>query len=369
MSTNINFIPFDKNSKEVRGIYKFMSEILTIVEVRDYVLKLMATFLSGSTKSEKFHVWSGSGGNGKSKLIELLEMSMGDYAGKMNISNLTQKRGNAGSANPELARTKGKRFINMQEPDEHCKLNVGLMKEMTGGDKIIARALYKEPIEFKPQFKMVLTCNDKPELPPDDEGTWRRVVLVEYASKFRHDPMGSWYNSENIKLTLEKHLENIKLRVKSDYWVPDSIENPQFPIDESLNLKFEDWAEPFMSLLINIYKENRNIDLKEPLQVKEYTKKYREQSEHFKEFINDKIIIDNSSDKILRLDEIYNEYKLWYKSSYPQCNSSKTKNKFKIFMDKNFEDYWILDKKYSKTGFRRLVLVTQETNYYDELDE
>ena len=38
-------------------------------------------------------------------------------------------------------------------------------------------------------------------------------------------------------------------------------------------------------------------------------------------------------------------------------------------MDKNFEDYWILDKKYSKTGFRRLVLVTQETNYYDELDE
>ena len=36
------------------------------------------------------------------------------------------------------------------------------MKELTGGDKIIARGLHKDSVEFKPQFKMVMTCNDKP---------------------------------------------------------------------------------------------------------------------------------------------------------------------------------------------------------------
>ena len=367
MSTCIDFIPFDEHSNEIRGIQKFFSEILTIKEVCDYVLRLMSSFLSGSTKSEKFHVWSGSGGNGKSKLIELLEKSLGDYAGKMNISNLTQKRGNAGSANPELARTKGKRFINMQEPDEHCKLNVGLMKEITGGDKIIARALYKEPVEFKPQFKMVLTCNDKPELPPDDEGTWRRVVLVEYASKFRHDPLGSWFNKDKERITNEEHKQNMNLNRKGDYWVPDNMESPQFPIDESLNQKFDDWSEPFMSLLIHTYKKYSNTDLLEPTQVREYTKKYREQNEHFKEFMNDKIVFDKSDERIIRLDEFYSEYKSWYKDSYPNGRTSKTKQEFKIFMDKNFENYKVSGK-YSKTGFKGLSFI-YKTNTYDELDD
>ena len=361
MSTGIDYIEYDPYSQEIKDINKFLCEILTIENVRTYVIKLMATFISGSTKSEKFHVWSGSGGNGKSKLIELLEKALGDYAGKMNISNLTQKRGNAGSANPELSRTKGKRFINMQEPDQHCKLNVGLMKEITGGDKIIARALYKEPQEFKPQFKMVLTCNDRPELPPDDEGTWRRVVLVEYTSRFRPEPKGHWENRKEEKISIEKHNENIRNGIISDKWIPQDKQFPQFPIDESLNEKFDDWAEPFMSMLIDIYNKNKHMDLREPDEVREYTNKYRDQNNHFKEFINDKIEIlaDDQSDYVIGDSQLFTEYKMWYKDNLGTNQGQKRQKDLKIFMDKEFGDYWVEGVNYTKRGYRGIRIISQ----------
>ena len=101
----------------------------------------------------------------------------------MPVTLITAKRTSSSAATPELAQTKGARLAYLQEPDTKTKINVGLMKELTGGDKIQARALYHDPIEFKPQFKMVLCCNDKPELPPHDEGTWRRIRNTEFISE------------------------------------------------------------------------------------------------------------------------------------------------------------------------------------------
>ncbi len=100
------------------------------------------------------------------------------------IALLTQKRAASNSAQGELERTKGRRFAVMQEPSEQDKINIGFMKELSGNDRILCRALYKEPYEFKPQFKMILTCNELPEVPSDDGGTWRRIRVIEFLSKF-----------------------------------------------------------------------------------------------------------------------------------------------------------------------------------------
>ena len=98
--------------------------------------------------AEDFIVHHNCGGNGKSKLIELFELAFGDYCGKMPVTLITQKRAASNACTPELIKNKGKRLVTLQEPDEDEKIHVGAMKELTGGDKIQARGLHKDPIEF-----------------------------------------------------------------------------------------------------------------------------------------------------------------------------------------------------------------------------
>ena len=338
-STHINYISYNPDAPQIAQIHKFLREVLTITPVRNYVIKLMASFLDGSTRNEKFHVWSGSGSNGKSKLIELLEKCLGDYSCKMNASNLLQKRSAGTVANPELARTRGARFVNCQEPDQNSELNVGIMKELTGGDTIVTRAMYKESFEFKPQFKMILTCNQKPKLPEDDEATWRRVVLVEFISKFTWEPHGEDING---------------------IWIPESITRPEFPIDVTVNENFDDWAEYFMSILIHVYNETKDEALLEPAEVKKYTKEYQQTQDLLQEFINEKIELDESSS--IPSKELYSEVKRWLELNYPDERKTFKPSKQKAYLMKKFK---FEDRKFKGIRIRSTL---DNTSLIDDLD-
>ena len=41
--------------------------------MREYLLLLLSSYLQGHTSDEKFHIWTGTGANGKSKIVELFE--------------------------------------------------------------------------------------------------------------------------------------------------------------------------------------------------------------------------------------------------------------------------------------------------------
>ena len=295
---------FEERKAQIHDFYK---KVFVIKKVRDYVLMRSSSFLSGSTRDESFDIYSGKGGNGKSKHMELMEEVFGDYAVKLPISLITAKRAASNAATPELARTKGARLCSMQEPDTKTKINVGLMKELTGGDKIQARALYGEPIEFKPQFKMVLCCNDKPDLPQKDEGTWRRVRNTEFPSKFTYDSDG------------DKALD--------------------FKINQDLSDKFENWAEPFMGILLNYYKKYKTDNLFVPDEIIGYTSEYRASSNHFRDFINDRIEIDITKQcQPLTLDKINLVYRDWYRGVNAD-GKPKNRKELQSYLDETYGKY------------------------------
>lgn len=253
LSTGINYIEYDEENPYIDDIQHFLKKVLVNDNVREYVMTLFASILDGTNRDEKFHIWTGSGSNGKSKIVELFQYTIGEYACIFNVSLLTQKRVGSNATNSELAIAKGKRFAILQEPEENERLNVGLMKELTGGDKIQCRCLFKEPIKFKPMFKMILTCNHMPAIPPDDGGTWRRIRRVEYTSKFVDNPNP---NNEN-----------------------------EFKIDRELTYKFELWKETFMAILLQYYKiYKQKGKIIEPKEILEYTNEYQRKNDIFADF-------------------------------------------------------------------------------------
>lgn len=288
-STGINYIPYDPTHPFAIQVQNFLKQVLPKDHIREYVITLLASFLNGHIKEERFHIWTGVGSNGKSKLIDLFEQSFGEYCGKFPVTLLTQKRAASNAATTELAKAKGKRFMVLQEPSEDEKMNVGLMKELSGGDKIQARAIFKEPIEFKPQFKLVLTCNHLPNVPSDDGGTWRRIRVVGFTSRFTHNP--------------------------------DPEKENEFPIDTELSMRFCDWREHFMALLVQSYKNYVEVGVKEPDEVLECTREYQRTNDFYLDFFESEI--EPYEMGFLSTTDAYNMFKAWQKDNIPTLKVNK----------------------------------------------
>ena len=301
-STGIDYIEYDHGDSVIKEIQLFLSQILPQQDIREYVVTLLASMLDGKISQQKFPIWTGSGGNGKSKLIELYTKAFGDYTTVFPISLLTQKRGRSENCTPILATSKGKRFAYFQEPDNDERINIGLMKELTGGDKIKARGLYKDAFEYKPQFKLMLLCNDLPEMPGNDDGTWRRVRVVRFMSKFRDEP-----------------------NPKDPY---------EFKIDHNLGEKFEMWAEPFMYLLLQYYKKySVKEQIYEPPSVKMETQSYKNDSDNFSLFFTE--MIQEKPGSSINLEEAYFKFKEWWTMSIG-TGKTPSRKEFKTNMEKRF---------------------------------
>jgi putative DNA primase/helicase len=139
---------------------------------------------SGHVGEQKLQFWYGRGANGKSTVIDAWAGTIGDYAGTIQIDTFLdqglKKRGDA--ATPDLARLGGVRMLRASEPERGAKLNEALVKAATGGEPMAVRALHKGFFDLRPQFKLTIGGNYKPDVPGTDEGIWRRIKLVPWDS-------------------------------------------------------------------------------------------------------------------------------------------------------------------------------------------
>lgn len=291
LSTGYNYVDTNDDDEYSMAIYDFFSKIQPDPEMRRYLFILLSTCLSGSITEQSFYVFTGSGANGKSKLMELLKYTLGDYFKPMDVRVLTEKRSSSSSASPEVADKKGIRACPFDEPKATDEINTSFMKIFTGGDQIMARALFKDPIYYRPQFKPFLLCNTLPNIKADDEGTWRRLKAIPFPSKF--------IKKSEITKNIKKY----------------GLAEGQFWADDTLVEKLPEWKQNFMSILIKYYRIFRREGLVHPKIVTQYTEKYRRRCDEFQDFFGDYLQkTDNEKDSITVMD-LYRGMRSWHKAN------------------------------------------------------
>lgn len=332
--TNTNYAPKElilNYTVYKEEITEFMDKLFPVEELREYMWDHLASTLIGVNYSQTVNIYTGSGSNGKSLLVDLMGKMLGDYKGTVPNQLITQKRSNIGQATPEIAQLFGVRYAVISEPSKGDTINEGILKEITGGDPLQGRMLYGNTITFIPQFKLAVCTNTLPNIPAQDAGTWRRIRLCPYMSKFTDNPV-----------------------------VDDPDEPYQFKKDDDLSQKkLPNWVQPFMAMLIEraILKNGKVKDCQIVLNASD---NYRADQDCFKEFINAKIKKDDSG--TIQKNTLCTVFKQWYNMEYGNRNVPKSKELYARF-DTEFHKY--------NRCWRGLSIIydNDEDETYDEIDK
>lgn len=231
----------------------------------------------------------GKGRNGKSIFVEVISEILGDYSNNMQAKSLMVKKND--NVNTDIARLSKARFVTSSEPNEGFRFDEGLIKQLTGGDKVTARFLYAEEFEYTPKFKIWVSTNHKPIIRGTDDGIWRRLVLI-----------------------------------------PFDVQIPEEKVDKDLKYKLLREAPAILNWMAEGAYMWMQEGLEMPDKLKAASKAYRTEMDVIEQFIEDECKrVDDGKEKA---NELYELYKQWAKENgnYKMSNKDfgiKMKEKFK----------------------------------------
>ena len=213
--------------------HTFMDEIMQGDKARaDYLQKAIGYALTGDTKMEcLFILYGPTSRNGKGTTMESILRIMGEY-GKNADPTMLQAKFNAQSNGPteEIARLAGARFVNISEPAKKLTIDAALTKRLTGNDTITARYLHENSFEFRPNFKIFINTNHRPnitDLTLFDSG---RIKIIPFDRHFDEkeqdkDLKTTFAKPENMSGILNWMLEGYKMFRSQGLEMPGSVIN------------------------------------------------------------------------------------------------------------------------------------------------
>src|SRR5215218_5753776 len=245
---------------------RFLTETLVDDAVIKFVKRYSGYTLTGITRERLLAILYGFGKNGKTTLVELLHEVLGDYARNTDVETLLIKK-YQGVGN-DVAALKGARFVSAAEVEKGRRLAESKVKQLTGRDTVTARFLFGENFDFKPEFKLWLSTNNKPVIQGTDDAIWDRLRLIPFTQRFEG--------------------------AKADPKLPDKLRGELAGVFAWMVEGCLEWQEH---------------GLEEPKTVTEATEQYRAEMDTLAAFIEDRCVLGPGA--VAPATPLYKQYQMW----------------------------------------------------------
>lgn len=164
---------------------QFLGEVfLERADLIAYVQRAVGYSLTGSVKDAALFFAYGGGANGKSVFFKLLLALAGDSGITLGADTLLATHGEQHPTH--LMDLKGARMAQCAETEEGRRLDEAQVKALTGGERVKARKMRADFVEFEPSHHLWLASNALPVV-RGGHAIWRRIKLIPFDATFTEE--------------------------------------------------------------------------------------------------------------------------------------------------------------------------------------
>jgi hypothetical protein len=282
------------NEEDTRLLLSYLGKIFRDGSILDFFLDFASTCLEPKNKDKILCIFRGCGNGGKTFVCNLLSSLFGLYCTRIPVAALSGKRAGGGKATPDIAVMDGTLLAITQEPSENEKLNLGLVKELTGNESsIYVRKLYGDGKQMQVRCKLIISMNFVNIATDLDKASEDRIKVIPFRSRFVSDE--SEVDEENSVFLADRNAERLIPRM----------------------------TPPLLQILKERYASYRARGLVVPESVKRATEAFLSENEPLVQYLSK---FKRNKLGVIHVSVLWEGYKSWYSENFPRsrpCNIKK----------------------------------------------
>lgn len=251
----------------------FLDEVLVLSGSRlpdhdliDYMQEIFGYCLLDTIAAQQAFFFYGSGANGKSVLLQILQaMFPPEVISSNTLQSLTNNRFS-------LSNLRSKR-LNIANEEESKHIRSDLFKNLISGEQVTAERKFQSEFEFSPRLKLIFATNKIPKLDGVESAIKRRLKIIPFHASISYEAQDPFL----AKTIIETELPNI------------------------IN-----WSLTGAERLVK-----RNFKFNEPEALHVTFKEFETGQSSVMEFSYENLQVTGNHEDILQRSVLYDAYKLW----------------------------------------------------------